>query len=344
MPQGERPVARVEKRTQRFAKTRPQERTTTMAHMVESIMYVGQTPWHGLGQKLENAPTIEAGIVKAGMDWEVGLKALQTVDGFPVDHKATYRLSDGQILGVVGPNYRPLQNREAFQWFQPLVESGEVELHTAGSLQEGRKVWVLGKIARPAIEIAPGDSIERFVLLSNSHDGSRAVRCGFTPIRVVCANTLAMAHDDKQSKLVKCLHTKGIVGTLDSLREVMNLANSAFEATAEQYRKLAKCKLSRADLRKYVKLVLDVEVEKPDDDLPKVTFDKIKTIVDLAECGRGNDAPEIRGTAWAAYNGVTEYLGYSFGRTQDRRLDSLWWGESAKLSQRALEKALALAS
>src|SRR5262249_12072202 len=149
----------------------------------------------------------------------------------------------------------------AFQWFQPLLNTGDVALHTAGSLQEGRKVWMLAKINKPGLEIADGDTVERFVLLSNSHDGSRAVRVGFTPIRVVCSNTLRMAHDADQeaNRLIKVLHTKNVLVVLDRLREMMNVANAKFEATAEQYRKLAKFHVSRADLRKYVKVVLGIE-------------------------------------------------------------------------------------
>ncbi len=318
-----------------------------MAHQLEivngkaSMFFVGQTPWHGLGTKLDTPPTIQEGLVAAGLDWKVGMKNLVTVDGQAVDHRATYRMSDGKIFGVVGPGYTPLQNTDAFGWFQPLVSSGEVSLHTAGSLQEGRKVWVLAKVNAPALEIADGDMVERFVLLSNSHDGTRAVRAGFTPIRVVCANTLRMAHDDAsgETKLVKLLHTKNVTTALDQLRETMQVANARFEATAIQYRKLARFAVSKADLRKYVKIVLGVEKE-DEKELPGQTMTKIREILMLAEKGKGNDGK----TLWAGYNGVTEYLGYQFGRSQDRRMDSLWFGQNASLSQRALDIALTMAS
>lgn len=322
-----------------------------MAHELEivngkaSMFFVEKTPWHGLGVNLNAPPTIEEGIVAAGLDWTVGLKSLATLDGEAVDHKATYRLSDGKIFGVVGPGYRPLQNVEAFQWFQPMLDSGEVSLHTAGSLQGGKKVWVLAKVNRPALEIAEGDNVERFVLLSNSHDGTRAVRVGFTPIRVVCANTLRLAHDatGEANKLVKVLHTKNALHALNGLREIMDVANAKFEATAEQYRKLAQFKVSRADMRKYVKIVLEVN-DKEECDLPPQTMTKIREILCLAEKGKGNDNPAIRGTLWAAYNGITEYTGYEYGRSQDARLDSMWFGVNATLSQRALEVAITMAT
>lgn len=320
-----------------------------MAHNLEIVngkashFFVGKTPWHGLGTKLDAPPTVEEGIKAASMDREVGLKGLVTVDGEAVDHRVTYYKDSGKILGVVGPGYTPLQNRDAFAWFQPMLDSGEAELHTAGVLDEGRKVWVLAKICKPALEIAEGDTVERFILLSNSHDGTRAVRAGFTPIRVVCANTLRMAHDANQetNRLVKLLHTKNVVGALADLRETMVLANSTFEATAEQYRRLAKHKISRADLRKYVKIVLGVEKEE-DKELPGPTQTKIREIILAAEKGRGNELPSVRGTLWTAYNGVTEYLGYTFGRSADNRLSSLWFGQNANLNQKALDVALSM--
>jgi phage/plasmid-like protein (TIGR03299 family) len=322
-----------------------------MAHELELVngkaqaFFVGRTPWHGLGTILDAPPTVHEGIRLAGLDWSVGLKPLVTLDSEAVDHRATYRKSDGKIFGVVGPAYTPLQNADAFQWFQPLLDTGEVCLHTAGSLQEGRKVWMLAKINKAALEIADGDMVERFILLSNSHDGTRAVRIGFTPIRVVCANTLRMAHDADQeaNRLIKVLHTKNVVIALDRLREMMNVANSSFEATAEQYRKLARCHVSRADMKRYIKIVLGVEKE-DDAKLPAPTLNKIRSILVLAEKGRGNDAPAVRGTLWAAYNGLTEYLGTEFSRSQESRLDALWFGQNSTLSSKALEIALMMAS
>src|ERR1019366_3448016 len=110
----------------------------------------------------------------------------------------------------------------------------------------------------------------------------------------------------------------------------MNVANSSFEATAEQYRKLAKFRVSRADMRRYVKIVLDVE-NIDESKLPAQTMNKIRSILMLAEKGRGNDNPAVKGTLWAAYNGITEYLGTEYGRSQEGRLDSLWFGQSSNL-------------
>ena len=196
-----------------------------MPAAVEKMMFVGETPWHGLGNQLDEAPTIGEAIDASGLDWEVGLKPLQTTDGTPVSHRATYRKTDGSILGVVGPRYTPLQNRDAFDWFQPFLDAGECNLHTAGSLHSGQKVWVLAQLNRDNSEIVKGDEVCKFILLSNSHDGTTAIRVGYTPIRVVCVNTLAAAHSKHSgSKLIRIRHTRSSKNNLENVRDIMDLS------------------------------------------------------------------------------------------------------------------------
>lgn len=311
-----------------------------MAHQVETIMFRGQTPWHGLGKYLSAPPTIEEGIRAAGLDWSVGLEPLRMADGRAVDHFATVRDTDGAILGVVGPQYRPLQNAEAFLWFQPFLDEGELELHTAGSLQHGRKVWVLARLLRPGMEIAAGDVVKKYLLLSNSHDGSQAVRVGFTPIRVVCANTLSVAHHDTASQLLRVTHTRSVQATLDQIRDVVDTANECFDATAEQYRLLARCPISRADLRRYVRQVFGVAETAEVGPRQAKIFAAIEGYFDR---GPGANLPSVTGTVWIAYNAINEYLAYQRGRNQDTRLSSLWFGQAAQLDRRALALAIEFA-
>ena len=320
-----------------------------MAHAIENIngkdcmFYVGETPWHGLGQKLNDAPTIGEAIDAAGLDWEVGLKDLQTVDGVPVSHRATYRKTDGNILGVVGPRYAPLQNREAFDWFQPFLDAGECNLHTAGSLHSGQKVWVLAKLNRDNSEIVKGDETAKFILLSNSHDGTTAIRVGYSFIRVVCANTLAAAHSKTSgNKLIRIRHTRSSKTNLENIRDIMDNINSEFEATAEQYRFLASKNFNQVDVCKYVKTVLGIE-KVDDNDIKTRTrniMDEILTLID----GPKQSAAGVRGTYWAAWMGYNEYLNYRKGRTADNRLDSLWFGQSANDDMYAFNKAMEFAS
>lgn len=316
-----------------------------MPHEIETMAFAGETPWHGLGTALndEDQTNWELACTKAGLDWGVESVPLVTADDRRdgVTHVAMRRTSDGRILGVVGPRYCPLQNRDAFRFFTPFLEAGEAALHTAGSLRQGSRVWVLAKLNRDPIEVVPGDEVEKFLLLSHSHDGSLAVRCGFTPVRVVCANTLAMAHGSDASKLLRVRHTGDVLANLSAIREVMNLADREFEATAEQYKRLAQKSVNQSDLNLYVKRVLGVEQES---DLSSRTKNIVERIVELAEVGKGNDATEVRGTLWAGYNAVTEYLGYNRGHTATKRLDSLWFGDSAAVSKHALDVALEMAA
>lgn len=320
-----------------------------MAHAIENVngkdcmFYVGETPWHGLGQKLDENPSISEAMVAAGLDWEVGLKDLFTSEGTPVPARATYRKTDGSILGVVGPRYTPLQNSDAFDWFQPFLDANECSLHTAGSLHEGQKVWVLAKLNRDNCEIVPGDTVQKFILLSNSHDGTTAIRVGYSPIRTVCANTLALAHSKGSgSKLIRIRHTRSSKTNLEQVRDIMDNINAEFEATAEQYRFLASKNFNQADVRRYVKVMLGIEGT-IDDDIKTRTKNIMDEILALID-GPKQSATNVRGSWWAAMNGYNEYLNYHKGRTADNRIDSLWFGQNANENTKALETALEFAN
>ena len=314
-----------------------------MPAAVEKMMFVGATPWHGLGNQLDEAPTVSEAITAAGLDWEVGLKDLFTQEGTPVPARATYRKTDNSILGVVGPRYTPLQNSDAFDWFQPFLDAGECQLHTAGSLHSGQKVWVLAQLNRDNSEIVKGDEVCKFILLSNSHDGTTAIRVGYTPIRVVCVNTLAAAHSKSSgSKLIRIRHTRSSKNNLEQVRDIMDNINAEFEATAEQYRFLASKNFNQADVRRYVKVLLGIEGT-ADDDIKTRTRNIMDEILTLVE-GPKQAAVGVRGTWWAAYNGFNEYLNYNKGRTSDNRLDSLWFGQNANDNSKALDTALQFAN
>lgn len=308
-----------------------------MSHAVETMFYVGELPWHGLGKKLTAAPTIAEAIIHAGLDWEVGLKDLRTIDEIDVPSKATYRKTDGRILGVVGPRYVPLQNQVAFNWFQPFVDSGEVALHTAGSLHDGEKVWVLSEIQSGPTEIVKNDPVAKFILLSNSHNGTTAIRVGFTPIRVVCANTLSMAHSDDASKLIRIRHTTSAAENLEKVREIMDLVNREFEATAEQYRWLARREICEKDLQKFVNIMLNCD-NKEETEVSQRTKNLREKVLTRVH-GKNQSLPGVKGTWWGVYNGWTEYLNYEFGRSNNSRLDKLWFNPTNE-SRRGLTVAL----
>ncbi|MFY4731200.1 DUF932 domain-containing protein [Nitrospira sp. BLG_2] len=332
-------------------------------HAVETMAYVGATPWHGLGE----AVTDEAAqydhqlfIEKAKLNWEADKRQLFRKVGdavLPANAWEVVRSTDGKVLAdSVGERYTILQNKEAFAWFQPWLDAKEAALHTGGALFGGSRIWALAKVNRDPMEIAAGDVVEKYVLLSHSHDGSLAVRCGFTPIRVVCNNTLSMAHSDSASKLIRLKHSKNVHQNLENLRDVMNLINSEFEATAEQYRLLQRKSINQNDLRKYVKTVFEIDAEdsviwtekERTKEQKEVVSERQKNILDsvleLCETGKGNNLPSVRGTYWSAYNGVTEYLSYVNGRNEDNRLNSLWFGQNANMNKRALQTAVEMAA
>jgi phage/plasmid-like protein (TIGR03299 family) len=319
-----------------------------MAHEVESMVYAGAAPWHGLGVAVpeDKKLSIAEAIAAAGLDWEVKLRGLFTKDDrgahVPVlDHYVTFRNSDNAVLGVVGKDYQPLQNLDAFKWFQPFLEGGQATIETAGSLRGGAKVWVLARIRRDPLVVGKEDVMKHYVLLSNSHDGSLAVRVGFTPIRVVCNNTLCLAHESKARKLLRVRHTSRILDNLEDIRSTVNLAQREFAATVDQYRRLARREINRSDLVKYVRIVFGLK-EKPRSARQERQEKIVPAVVRLFEGGRGSQT--AGSNYWGAYNAVNEYLNYFRGKTQDNTLDSLWFGEGVQLNKRALDVAMKMAA
>ena len=317
-----------------------------MAHELEIIdgqaqaFFVGQQAWHGLGILLPNPPTIQEGISYAGLDWQVKLQPIYLEDKTLISgNSAVVRESDNSILGVVGERYTPLQNIDAFDFFNPFLESGLVQLEAAGSLKQGRRIWVLAKIKEDMI-IKGDDVVQKYILLANSHDGSLAITAGYTPIRVVCNNTLSMATGGKSgSQLLKIRHTSSAQMTLDKVRETMNIVNQTFEATAEQYRFLTTKIINEEQLREYVKIVFKQDmIEKSS----TRSINQLDQVYWLFENGQGNRLPGVKHTAWAAYNAVTDFLSHQAGNSEDGRMNSLWFGSNAKRNELALQEAVNL--
>ncbi len=312
-----------------------------MASEVENMFYRGKTPWHGLGKKIPDNKdlSMKEAIVAAGLDWQVSLKTVFTYDDqeqpSPVsDMFACCRQSDNRVLGIVGKDYKPLQNNDAFAWFQPFLDSGEAFLETAGSLKGGKRIWILARANTRPLIVSKKDEICNYILLSNAHDGSLSVSVGFVPIRVVCNNTLSMAHQSRASTLLRVRHTGEVVKNLEVIRETMDLAKREFQATVEQYSQLCRRSINHADLIKYVSLVFQTDADKSTKIIPAVSL--------LFEHGRGSDVAGK--TLWGAYNAVNEYLNYGRGKTQDNTLNSLWFGSSADINRRALQIALKMAA
>ena len=201
----------------------------------------------------------------------------------------------------------------------------------------------MARLNRDPITVVKGDDVLKYLLLSNGHDGLVSVKVGFTPQRVVCMNTLRAAHQHSASRLLRVKHTQRVNETLLEVRDVINVVDREFEATAEQYRLLSKHQVNAKDLDRYVRVVFGLP-EKAEGSEEKQKGDRVVSkIIPLFEKGRGNDMPGVRGTLWAAYNSVTEFLTHGRGRSEETRIDSLWFGQGALINQRALETAVELA-
>jgi phage/plasmid-like protein (TIGR03299 family) len=324
-----------------------------MAHEVENMMFVGETPWHGLGRKLETPPaTVKEALIAGGLDWAVQRHQLQLADGRLVDQFAVVRTSDNSILGTVGGGYRPMQNADAFSFFDPFLQAGAVKIDTAGSLRGGARVWMLAQIDRPDSVIVKkaDDRVRKYLLLAHGHDGHLAIHVGFTPVRVVCHNTLsaaipearkgARADHKRNTGMFKVRHTSNAADLLTEVQATIERADKDFEKAADFFRTLAgKQVRSAAKLREYVDAVFPPTSKKApaaDDDVKdRVLFSEIEK---LFVKGRGNDLPGVKGTAWAAYNAVTEYLTWERGGSNDNRLDTLWF-RNGGVAERAVDAA-----
>lgn len=328
-----------------------------MAHMIEnrngqdSVFVVGTPAWHRLGKVFENPPSIEEGIRAANLDWKVEKKTLTAEGGIAIpDRVAVVRDVDNKVLGVVGSDYSPVQNSEAFGWFQPWLDAGHATLESAGSLYDGKRIWVMAKINKVVGDVIPGDSVESFILLSNAHDGTMSVRAGFTPVRVVCANTLSMAQAHSGSRLLKVNHKGNVRDTLNLVRDTMDLHTKAFNATLAQYTMLATKQIDDETFRKYVRLVFAAtpasanssEDSSSEDSSERRNLEN-KTL-QLFQDGVGTHIAGVRGTLWGALNAVTEYTTHHRGRNSDNRMNSLWFGDSANKNQKALKVAVEMAT
>lgn len=325
-----------------------------MSHEVESMSYVGQTPWHGLGRRLEVPPaTAEEAMIASGLDWKVEKRPAFFNAGDTMQQASNFvvivRDSDNAVLGMATDWWQPLQNREAFKFFDPFIESGAAEYHTAGSLRGGQRVWVLAKLKGGNAQIVKGDEIERYFLLSNGHDGKTGIVVQLTGVRVVCMNTLSYAlrrGENGREKALSINHLGDVKATLQAVQGVVDLANNTFAANLEQYRYLASRQVKNID--RYV-----VEVLGKDGDFDKLPSDPqlrqqampraTGKIAHLFDQGQGNQLRGVAGTYWAAVNGVTEWVDHQRGKN-DTRLEAAWFGEGRDLKTRAVKVAMQMAA
>lgn len=313
----------------------------------------GIKPWHNEGVIVDGLMTASECLNQAGLSWGVTKEPLQTASGVVVPNAFAVQRSDNNaILGTVGNQYTPLQNADAFSYMDAITQDhGSAKYETAGALGKGERVWlqvsIEGDISIKGKGKDVGDTIQRYILLANSHDGSSPLLVATTMVRVVCQNTLTAAIADA-STMFKVRHTKGIGGKVADIREALGIINQSYTDLEEKLQRLVNIKVSDKAFDGYLaSLGFDTEAVKGKG---KGTVDSIKAL--WGGEGMGANLATAKGTAWGALNAVTEFVDHqrptrltasgSFKTEGEARLASQWFGSGLKLKDEALEKALAL--
>lgn len=276
-----------------------------MAAEVETMFYTREKPWHGLGVQVHDAPTSENALWLAGLDWKVVQKDIYTEGRVQIPgYKANVRNTDGRVLGVVTDRYKVVQNEEAFSFTDELLGKG-VRYETAGSLQGGRKVWLLARL--PKEYIITGERISPYLVFSNTHDGSGAVRVAVTPVRVVCNNTLNLALSSAKRSW-SMVHTGDVKCKIQEAADTLFRAEDYMEKLGEEIEKLRGLEVTDQQVKEYIEILLPLEKE------PTPT--QRKNIARLRDgiAQRYYDAPDLQGVGKNAYrfiNAVSDFATHS---------------------------------
>ena len=272
-----------------------------MSANVENMFYVRKAPWHGLGTRVNEAPASKEALRIAGLDWRVLQEPIYTGTDERVEgYKANIRDSDRKVLGVVTDRYKVIQNEEAFAFTDELLGEG-VRYETAGSLQGGRKVWLLAHM--PHEYIITGERISPYLLFSNTHDGSGAIRVALTPIRVVCQNTLNLALSTAKRSW-SMIHTGDVHQKIDEAKDTLFRAEKYMDELGKEVEALQMKKLTDKKVMDYIEILLPVE----DGSTPQQVRNMKRLQDDLKV--RYFDAPDLQDTGKNAYrfiNAVSDF-------------------------------------
>lgn len=322
---------------------------------VETMAYVGEVPWHGQGTSVPPDVNSERMICAAGLDWAVekrparGTKPIVNAKG--KEKFSRYELvrvprkdtnEEEVVLGLVSERYKPLQNQEAFQFFDPIVDRKTAKYETAGALGDGERIWVMARMPGDIV-VVRGDDCRKYLLLSNSHTGQGSVIVKFTAVRVVCQNTLTMAMEDGQSAF-RVRHSAKMGERLDEVAELIAAANRIYTKAAEDFRKLAQTKMkNRQRLVDYLAALFPKSEPQERNGTHPPKWDHV---IELYETAPDLQLPSIKGSFWAAYNAVTQFEDYRVVKTENEanRLNRVWFGAGADLKTRALTEAMRMAA
>ncbi|MCJ8286359.1 DUF932 domain-containing protein [Halomonas sp.] len=320
-----------------------------MAHQIEHMAYVGDIPWHGLGQQLSRHQPLEVWRQQAGMDWHIeaspvrfiadGAGHLGSIHSFP-EQTVLYRSDTRAPLSVVSQRYKVVQPDEVLEFYRDLTEYAGYELETAGVLKGGRKFWALARSGL-GTALKGQDQVNAYLLLATSCDGSLATVATPTSVRVVCNNTLTIAVDG-MAQGVKVPHSTEFRPQL--IKQQLGISVSQWDDFMYRMKTLAERKVSQGEVETYFQSVI-CNVEAPLDDPSKLPNVRALNRVQKLYHGEGRGARlcTAQGTAWGLLNAITEYVDHDKrARSNDYRMDSAWFGQGASLKDKALTSAMAL--
>ena len=320
-----------------------------MAHEVEIVngvaqmAYAGEKPWHGLGTEVSNDLTPVQMMVKAGLDWTVHeVESYVDFDGdkIPTGQKSLIRSSDKKVLTNVGEGWNPVQNEEAFQFFAEYVAAGDMEMHVAGSLKEGRNVFALAKV-KESFSILGDDQVDSYLLFSNPHEYGKAIDVRFTPVRVVCNNTLTFSLQSSSKNFVKLNHRTKF--DADLVKQQMGIAHEKFVQYKEMAEFLSQRRFTAESLINYYNEVFPFthKAAGPVDKVEDLSSNA-KAAMEVLYTQPGAQYGE--GTWWQALNSVTYLTDHKMGRSADSRLQSSWFGINQNRKLKAVNKAVEYAN
>lgn len=320
-----------------------------MSHEVEIVegvaqmAYAGDTPWHGLGTRVHNDLTPAQMQTKAGLDWTVSeVESFVEVNGekIPTGQKSLLRSTDNKILTNVGKGWNPVQNSEAFEFFSEYVLAGDMEMHTAGSLKGGKNVFALAKV-KESFTILGKDQVDSYLLFSNPHEYGKAIDVRFTPIRVVCNNTLTFSLNSASKNAVKMNHRT--VFNPELVKEQMGIAHEKFAQYKEMAEFLSSKRFSVESLIQYYAEVFPYTHKK--DQVANKVEDLSKTARQAMDVLYTQPGAELgEGSWWQALNSVTYLTDHQMGRNADSRMQSAWFGINQARKLKAVNKAVEYAN
>ena len=317
-------------------------------HLVETMAYAGERPWHGLGNKLAPQQPIEVWKRDAGMDWMIeesevrfitGHNHVGTINAFP-EQKVLYRSDTKAPLAVVSKRFNVVQPGEILEFYRDLTACNGFELETAGVLREGKKFWALARTGQ-STTLKSRDKVDGYLLLATACDGTLATTAQFTSVRVVCNNTLQIALGDANGA-IKVPHRSQF--DPDVVKRQLGITVAAWDGFVARMKALCERSVDPDAAENLLRKVLTYT--SADGRQQVVNEQALANVRSLYEGGgRGALLASSRGTAWGLLNSVTEYVDHHRrARSDDHRRDAAWFGQGAQLKQRALDQALQMVS